>query len=402
VTRARAADSVVHSTALSTPASRRSTFPVLLAAVVLAGLNLRTVFASLPPLLTHVRADLGLSASVAGLLTTGPVVCFGLFALLAPRLARRFAVEWLLVAATAATAAGTAIRGVGGAAGLFGGTILAGVAIAVAQALVPVLVRLRFPARAGTLTAAFSTALTLGSAVAAGLAVPLAHVLGGWRGALAAFAVPAAAASFVWLVPAAEERTRLPAAEAPPLHRLPRAWSVALYFGLQSMAFYSGLTWLPTILEHDGFSAAGAGALQALANAVQFVPAFAVPVLAGRRRHQTRALVGLVLPALAALGGLIAAPGAAVLWMALLGVAQGGALGLALILPVLRGATGPAVAALTAMALSVGYLLASVGPFAAGLAHDLTGGWNATLVFLLGVTLAELPLGIAATRGWKV
>lgn len=389
-------------TALSTPASHRSTFGVLLAAVVLAGLNLRTVFASLPPLLTHVRAELGLSASVAGLLTTGPVVCFGLFALVAPRLARRFPVEWLLVAATAATAAGTAVRGAGGVAGLFAGTILAGVAIAVAQALVPVLVRLRFPDRAGTLTAAFSTALTLGSAIAAGLAVPLEHLLGGWRPALAVFAVPAAAAAFVWLVPAAEERTRLPAAEALSLHRLPRAWSVALYFGLQSMAFYSGLTWLPTILEHDGFSAAGAGGLQAFANAVQFVPAFAVPVLAGRRRNQTPTLVALVVPALVAIAGLIAEPRAALLWMPLLGLAQGGALGLALILPVLRGATGPAVAALTAMALSVGYLLASVGPFVAGVAHDLSGGWNATLAFLFCVTLAELPLGVAATRGWKV
>lgn len=348
------------------------------------------------------RADLGLSASVAGLLTTGPVVCFGLFALVAPRLARRFPVEWLLVAAAAATAAGTALRAAGGAAGLFAGTLLAGIAIAVAQALVPVLVRLRFAARAGTLTGSFSMALTLGSAFAAGLAVPLEHAFGNWRWALAVFAAPAAVAAAAWLVPATGAQTRLPASEALSLHRLPRAWSVALYFGAQSMAFYTGLTWLPTILERDGFSAAGAGGLQALLNAVQFPPAFAVPVLAGRRRDQSPLLAALVVPAAVAIVGLIAAPGAALLWMPLLGLAQGGMLGLALMLPVLRGATGPAVAALTAMALSVGYLFASVGPFVAGAAHDLTGGWTAALVFLLCVTLAELPLGLAATRSWTV
>jgi CP family cyanate transporter-like MFS transporter len=88
--------------------------------------------------------------------------------------------------------------------------------------------------------------------------------------------------------------------------------------------------------------------------------------------------------------------------MPLLGVAQGGALGLALILPVLRGGSGAAVAALTAMALSVGYLLASTGPFVAGVAHDVTGGWSAALIFLFCVTLAELPLGLAATRAWTV
>jgi CP family cyanate transporter-like MFS transporter len=363
---------------------------------------MRTVFASLPPLLDVVRADLGLSASVAGLLTTGPVVCFGLFALVAPRLARRFAVEWLLVVAAAATAGGTALRGVGGTAGLFAGTLLAGIAIAIAQALVPVLVRLRFADRAGTLTGSFSMSLTLGSAFAAGLAVPLSHAFGGWRGALAVFAVPAALAAVAWLVPAADAHTRLPASEALSLHRLPRAWSVAFYFGAQSMAFYTGLTWLPTILERDGFSAAGAGALQAFANAVQFPAAFAVPVLAGRRRDQSALLAALVVPALVAVAGLLAAPGAAVLWMPLLGVAQGGALGLALILPVLRGGSGAAVAALTAMALSVGYLLASTGPFVAGVAHDVTGGWSAALIFLFCVTLAELPLGLAATRAWTV
>jgi CP family cyanate transporter-like MFS transporter len=294
------------------------------------------------------------------------------------------------------------VRAAGGVVGLFGGTLLAGIAIAIGQALVPVLARLRFVERAGTLTGGFSMALTLGSAFASGLAVPLQHAFGSWRAALAAFALPAGVTAVLWLLPATATQTRLPPAHSLSLHRLPRAWSVALYFGAQSMAFYTGLTWLPTILERHGFSAAGAGGLQAFANAVQFPAAFLVPVLAGRRRNQTPLLVALVTPAAVALVGLIVTPGAAVVWMPLLGIAQGGALGLALILPVLRGASGPAVAALTAMALSVGYLLASTGPFVAGLVHDAGGGWTAALVFLLCVTLAELPLGVAATRSWTV
>jgi CP family cyanate transporter-like MFS transporter len=370
--------------------------------VVLAGLNLRTVFASLPPLLQHVRSDLGLSASVAGLLTTGPVVCFGLFAPFAPRLARRIAIEKLLVIAALLTTAGTAVRGLGGVVGLFAGTLLAGAAIAVAQALVPILVRVRFPERAGVLTGGFSMALTLGSAVAAGLAVPLEHLLNGWRGALAAFAVPAGLTALVWFVPAAESGTVLAHAPSLGLHRLHGSWSIALYFGLQSMAFYTGLTWLPSILESHGFSEGAAGGLQALANVLQFAPAFLIPVLAGRRQTQTGLLVALVGLALVALAGLLLAPGGALLWMPLLGIAQGGALGLALILPVLRGRTGPAVAALTAMALSIGYLLASVGPFLAGVAHDATGGWTLPLLFLMAITAAELAVGVPACKNWSV
>jgi CP family cyanate transporter-like MFS transporter len=369
---------------------------------VLAGLNLRTLFASLPPLLDDVRADLGLSAGVAGLLTTGPVVCLGLFAPLAPRLARRVAIEKLLVVLAVLTTLGTGARGLGGTAALFAGTLLAGFAIAVAQALVPILVRVRFPARGGLLTGGFSMALTFGASVAAGLAVPLQHLLGSWQAALAAFAVPAGLAALVWLVPAGEAASVLE--QAPPLglHRLPGSWSIALFFGLQSMAFYTGLTWLPSVLEAHGFSEGAAGGLQALASGVQIVPAFFVPVLAGRRQTQTGLLATLVLVGVVAITGLLAAPGAAILWMVLLGIAQGGTLGLALVLPVLRGRSGHAVAALTAMALTVGYLLASVGPFLAGLAHDATGGWTLPLLFMLAITAGELAVGIPACRSWTV
>ena len=57
----------------------------VLAAVVLLGVNLRTGVASLPPLLDEIRADLGLSGTVAGLLTALPVLAFGALAPLAPR-----------------------------------------------------------------------------------------------------------------------------------------------------------------------------------------------------------------------------------------------------------------------------------------------------------------------------
>jgi CP family cyanate transporter-like MFS transporter len=177
---------------------------------------------------------------------------------------------------------------------------------------------------------------------------------------------------------------------------------VAVYFGLQSMAFYAGLTWLPSILQAHGWSESAAGALQALSNVVQFAPAFLVPLLAGRRRDQTPLLVVLVALACAALAGLLAAPGAAYVWMPLLGLAQGGALGLALILPVLRGRDGAAVAALTAMALCVGYLIASTGPFLLGVAHDVTGGWTVPLALLIAITASELLFGVKATRDWSV
>ena len=372
------------------------------AAVVLAGLNLRMVFASLPPLLERVRADLGLGAGVAGLLTTGPLLCFGGFALLAPRLARRVPIERLLAVCLALTGAGTAVRGLGGTAGLFAGTILAGAAVAIAQTLLPMLVRSRHVQHAGLLTGGYSLALTQGSTIAAATAVPFAHAFGGWPEALASYAVPAVVAVAVWVAAATVERTVVEPRQRLDLHRLHGSWSLAVYFGLQSMAFYACLTWLPTILQAHGWSESGAGWVLAVDNAVQFVPAFIVPVLAGRRRSQTGLLATIVAIGVAGVVGLLIAPGGAVGWVLLIGIAQGSALGLGLILPVLRGGSGAAAGALTAMALSVGYLVAAAGPYLLGVVHDATGGWGVPLAVLAVIVAGELPAGVRATRDWTV
>src|SRR5690242_19525733 len=125
------------STRSSTRPLRSSSASRLAVPIVLMGLNLRPLFASLPPLLGDVRADLGLSAAAAGLLTTGPVLCLGALAPLGPRLVRRMPVERLLVGCGALSAVGLALRGAGGTVALFAGTLTAGAAVAGAQVVLP-------------------------------------------------------------------------------------------------------------------------------------------------------------------------------------------------------------------------------------------------------------------------
>jgi MFS transporter, CP family, cyanate transporter len=372
-------------------------------AVVLLGVNLRAVFSSLPPLLEGVRAELGLSAAAAGLLTTLPLLCFGVLAPLAPVFIRRLPIERLLAACAVLTAVGTWVRGAGGVAALFAGTVIAGSAVAIAQTAVPTLIRVRFPRHSGSLTGAFSMSLTLGAVFAAATVVPFERLFDdSWRAALAVFALPTVATAVLWLPPVRRERTVVRHAKSFGLRNLARSWSIAVYFGLQSMAFYCGLTWLPSILQDDGYSEAAAGSLQALGNLLQVAPALLVPVVASRLTNQRPVLVGLVAIAAAGLLGLLLAPGAAPLWMMLIGIGQGGSLGLALIIPVLRGAGAAAVAALTALSLSAGYLLASVGPTLLGLSRDLSGGWTVPLVLLIALTLAELVPGWKATGNWTI
>jgi MFS transporter, CP family, cyanate transporter len=324
------------------------------------------------------------------------VLCFGAFAPAVPRLVRRFAIERLLAVCALVTGVALMLRGAGGVAPLFAGTLAAGAGVAVAQAALPVLIRTGHGAGIGRLTGAFSMALPLGATFAAALAVPLEDALGSWEASLACWGVLAIAAALLWQM--AGGRTRVTGPMPPPLRRDRLAWAVALYFAIQSMAFYIGLSWLPTILADSGYSDETAGFLQALSALMQLPPAFLVPVLASRRRSQEPILLVIVAVSALSVLGLAVADGLAPLWMVTLGLGQGGALGLALILPVLRGGEPAAVSSLTAMTLSVGYLTAALGPWVAGVLHDATDGWSATLIFLLAVSTLQIVPGLAASR----
>ena len=385
-----------------TTRARRAPVLGVMAAIVLLALNLRTLVAGLPPLLENIRDDLGLSGLAGGLLTTLPVLAFGAFAPLAPRLSRRVPIEWLLVGCALVTAGAAALRGAGGVAPLFLGCALAGVAVAVAQALLPVFIRTRHGEATGTLTGAYSMSLTLGAALAAALAVPLEEWLGSWEASLAAWSVPALVAAVVWTSIAWRSRSVVQDESPPGLWGNRLAWMVSLYMGMQSMAFYAGLTWIPTILEDHGYSAGSAGALQALSALVQLAPAFAVPVLAARRRDQVGLLWWIVLLQLAGALGLLLAIDVAPLWIVVLGIGQGGALGLGLILPVLRGGSTASVAALTAMSLCVGYMVAAAGPWLLGAVHDAFGGWTVALIVFAAICLLELAPGLPASRARSI
>ena len=377
--------------------------PAVLLAIVWLGLNLRTVIASLPPLLPDIRADVGLSATVAGLLTTLPVLCFGLLAPPARRLAHRLPLEAMLVGCALVTAVAAALRGIGTVAALFVGSILAGASVAMGQTALPVLIRIAFHRAVGTMMGSYSMALPIGATLGAGLAVPLQQALGGsWQASLALWAIPAALAAALWLPPALRRRTMITGPEPERLRGRPLAWSVALYFGVQSAAFYATLAWLPEILDSNGWSARAGGALLALASLVSAVPALLLPVVAGRRATQAPLVAAVTGTASAGVLGLILAPGLAPLWVVLIGLGQGGSLGLGLVLPVLRATSPGLVASLTAMTLSIGYLTAATGPWLIGAVHDLSSGWTAALGALLGLTLLQLVPGLAAARPGQI
>jgi CP family cyanate transporter-like MFS transporter len=376
--------------------------------VVGVALNLRPAIAAVPPLLDSIKADLGLSATGAGLLTALPVVCMGVFAPVGAALGRRVgpepAVSWALVL----VALGTLVRGLGeSVVPLYGGTLVAGIGIAMGGALLPGVVKAWFPARAGAVTGLYTAGLVSGAMVASAATVPLSHALGGdWPEAIAAWGLLAAAALVAW-VPVTR---RLPAAAEPPAPGragLPWgsgvAWRITLYMGSQSLLYYAALTWLSPLYLDAGWSASRAGLLLGLFSLTQVFSALAVPSLVDRtgdHRPWIALCVGTATAMLAAIG--LVPTAAPWLWAALLGLGVGGMFALALTLLVRQASTPAAAARLSGMALLVGYLLAATGPVLAGAVYDAVGSYRAPFLLLAGIGCATLALGVSVRPSARV
>lgn len=176
-------------------------------------------------------------------------------------------------------------------------------------------------------------------------------------------------------------------------------WYVTLFMGMQSLLYYAVLSWLPTMLRDRGESAAGAGDLLALMGVGNLAVSLFVPMAAQRMRSQ----VALVVPTAASIVGgfaaLLYAPlGGAVIWALILGAGQNAALSLAIFFTMARAPHSAAAASLSAMAQSVGYLLASAGPLEVGLLHSATRSWNVPVAVLFVLNGILLPAGLLAAR----
>jgi len=374
---------------------------------VFAAFNLRATIAAISPVLPQVERSYRLSSAGGGLLNTAPLVCFGVFALATPALLRRFGDDRLLWLAVAGVTAGTVLRSLPGAFPLFAGTLVAGAAIGVGNVLLPGLVKRSFPDRVALLTGLYAMALSGGAAVAAGLTVPIEHAAGlSLRTALGVWAIPALAALVLW--PPGRSK-RAPTRERggpwlggawPALRHSGLAWAVTGFMGLQSLSFYALFAFVPTLLESAGDRAALAGAELSVSAVAGLLSALATPHLAGRlRRGWPPVATGIALNALA-LAGLAVAPhgvGAVTVWMFALGAGQGAMISLALGFIVARAPDPVQAANLSTMAQGGGYLLASLGPFAVGALHQLTGGWRVPLGVLGAVLVAEAVAGFAAS-----
>jgi len=280
--------------------------------IAMLAINMRAAIVGVGPLLDVIRQDLDLSTTVAGLLTTIPVVCFGALAGFAPAIARRIGIDRTILVTMVGLTVGIAIRLAPSIAMLFLGTVVIGASIALANVLIPAVIKRDFPNRFGLMTGVYTMGISIGGSAATGFMVPL-HESGlGWRRALGILAIPALVAVISQLPGLARNRqVTTSISDRPSIPRLWRsrlAWQVSLFMGLQSFVYFGMGSWIPTILHDAGLSLESSGTYWAIGNLAGLPASMVVPILAQRMPNQRPLLAGTMAIWVVSIVGIMVAP----------------------------------------------------------------------------------------------
>lgn len=379
---------------------------LLIVGILFIAATLRVTFTGIAPLLDAIRAEYQLTTAQTGLLTTLPLLAFGLVSPLAAGVARRFGIERSLLLAMVIICLGIGLRSLPSAAWLYLGTALIGCGIALGNVLLPGLIKRDFSGHVARMTGAYS--ITMGAAAAAGSAmvVPLALAGFGWRGALLLLMIFPLFALFLWL-PQARRQASTPMTGSGAAHnrgiwRSALAWQVTLFLGINSLVYYVIVGWLPAILQSMGYSEAQAGSLHGLLQLATAAPGLAIPLVLHRLKDQRGIAVLVALMCVFSTLGLWLLPGQAVIWTLIFGFGSGATMILGLTFIGLRASSAHQAAALSGMAQTIGYLLAACGPPLIGKIHDAYGDWHIPLIIVALIAVVMALFGALAGRAREI
>ncbi|WP_461188579.1 MFS transporter [Arthrobacter sp. Z4-13] len=372
--------------------------------VLLIAVNLRVSFVSVGPVLANISTDLGLSSTAAGFLTGLPLIAFAVFSPVAPRFASRLGLDRALWMSLLILTSGILLRSLPVPGFIWAGTALIGLAIAFLNVLVPSLVKRDFPLRVSQLTGSYTATQAAFAAMGAAVVVPVAQTSpAGWRLALGIWVGLALVAMAVLLPWLRRHKSGTVNATTPKVsYRSPwtsaLGWQVTIFMGLQSIAFYVLMAWLPTIEQSRGVSATTAGIHLSVFLLISVFASLAAGGVLHRGSDQRLVSFSSGAVMVVTFLGLALAPDLVLLWVLLGAIGCGSLIVIALSLFSLRTVSYPQAASLSGMAQSVGYGLAAVGPVMFGGLRDVSGGWTLPLLVTAGIMAVVAVTGVLAGR----
>ena len=376
---------------------------MLLLALVLAAINLRPGITSLAPLIERIAEELSLSRTLISLSTALPVLCMGLLAPFAPRLAMRFGLERTIALCLGVIALALLLRLAGQLSVLLiGSAVLLGAAIAVAGPLLSGFIKRYFAGQMGRVVGWYSLGMAIGGASGAVLTVPVTRSLGDdWSLGLAFWALPALAGLVLWWrMPNQVEQEEVAQVGGGLPWRRPRAWLISCFFAIQAGLFYALATWAVARYHEAGLSLLRSNTLFSLSMLMGLPSAFLLPWLAQRFQNRYALLLACGLLSSLSLAMITFAPTLLPeVWAVCIGFSLGGSFALSLVLPLYEAGSPLAVSRWTAMMLCLGYCLACLTPILSGLARDMSGNYQLPFMVLTGLALLMTALAWLMRRG---
>jgi CP family cyanate transporter-like MFS transporter len=377
---------------------RASTRPALwlMFSIMLVALNLRPSMAAVGPLLSAIRGDIALSFSLASLLTMLPVMAMGLAMFFGLSVSQRLGEQRTVVLSLLIIGLATVSRlFLDSAAELILSAVLAGIGIALIQALMPALIKSRFSDNVSVCMGLYVTSIMGGAAIAASFAPLVMTRTGSWRVGLAIWGALALVALLFWCV----QRSETPAPSSTPVRNESffsnsRAWLLAIFFGLGTASYTCVLAWLAPYYVEKGWSEQNAGLLLGFLTAMEVLSGLLTPAIANRSRDRRWVLVVLLTLIMAGFCGLILSPQhLSLLWPCLLGLGIGGLFPMSLIVSLDHLDNPLRAGGLTAFVQGIGYLIAGLSPLIAGMIRDQLGSfewawWSLTGVMALMILMA--------------
>lgn len=362
--------------------------------LIMLGAVMRVPITALPPLLTTIAISFGVEVSQLGILTSLPLIMFALCSSLAPKLAERLGMELLLTLVLAVMVLGSVLR-ILSLPLLFVGTILLGAGIAVINVLLPSLVATYFPRKISLYTTLYVTTMGIFATLGSAVAVPVAEK-SSWQTFILLLTGLIILALLIWLPNlSGRAQNQTSSKEKSSLWTNKAALIFLVFGGLQSLLYYTELTWLPTIAITAGLSQAEAGFLAAVFSLVSIPVSMVTPTLVARMTKEARSrwMVVISLMTVVGLTLLMVLPVNFGLWLlvhVLLGVSVSVLFPYMMLSLSLKTSSSQATAQLSGMVQTGGYLIAALGPVCLGYSYALFGSWNFLLATLIGVTLAMM------------
>jgi MFS transporter, CP family, cyanate transporter len=382
----------------------RNTFLIL--GIIFVAFTLRAPITSVGPLVSTIRDDIGMTNSEAGFITTLPLLAFALLSPLAPRLSLKIGKEMTVLLALIVLGIGIIIRSTGMVSTLFLGTGIMGLGIAFSNVILPGIVKQSFPTRVGLMTGVYTVSMGTFAGIAPGISAPLAenfHM--GWQGSLSVWILIVLVGVIVWSPQIKKNQASTGSTlsvnhPSSSMLKSPLAWQVTLFMGLQSLIYFSFITWLPEMLYTQGISITAAGWMVAIFQFSGIPTGFLIPIIADRLPNQKPLAVCIgILCMTGLIGVLIGGPIILLtLFIICIGLGTGAALSLALTFIGMRAANAEQAANLSGMAQSFGYFIAAFGPIALGFIFDLLHTWTLPLILLIVVSIIMTFCGYGAGR----